>query len=145
MNTQFSYKHFLSWKFLLSISISIIFSFYAFKKFDPIRFFHILESANYLYIFLAIFLLIFVVYIRALRWSLFFKDEKISTKKLFESQMIGYFGNNIFPLRLGEGLRCFFLSKYSNLHIAHIFGTIILERLLDMLGLAFLGVIIFLV
>ena len=144
MNNQFSYKHFFSWKFCISISISIIFSFYAFKKFDPVRFLHILESVNYLYIFLAMLLLIFVVYIRALRWSLLFDDKKIPIKKLFESQLIGYFGNNIFPLRLGEGLRCFFLSKYSNLGAAQILGTIILERLLDMFALILLGVILFL-
>ena len=80
MNSELSYKYFFSWKFILSISISIIFSFYAFKKFDPVRFFHVLKSANYLYVFLAILLLIFVVYIRSLRWALLFKDEKISVK-----------------------------------------------------------------
>jgi len=142
MNTKLSYKHFFSWKFILSISISIIFSFYAFKKFDPDRFFYILESANYLYISLSIVLLIFVVYIRSLRWALLFNNQKISVNRLFEAQMIGYFGNNIFPLRLGEGLRCFFLSRYSGLKISYIFGTVILERLLDMLGLILLGIII---
>ena len=133
MNTHLSYKHFLNWKFILSFSISIIFSFYAFKRFDLSRFLNILHDINYLYVLSAIALLIFVVYIRALRWKLLFDDEEVSVKKLFESQMVGYFGNNILPLRLGEGLRCFFLSKRSKVGFSYILGTIILERFLDML------------
>ena len=143
MNTHLSYKNFLNWKFILSFSISIIFSFYAFKRFDLSRFLNILHDINYLYVLSAIVLLIFVVYIRALRWKLLFIGENISVKKLFEAQMVGYFGNNIFPLRLGEGLRCFFLSKRSKIGFPYILCTIILERFLDMLGLILLGVILF--
>ena len=145
MKTYLSYKHFFNWKFISSIFISIVFSFYAFNKFDLNRFIDILYDINYIPVLLAVVLLIFVVYIRALRWKLLFSDQSISVKKLFESQMVGYFGNNILPLRLGEGLRCFFLSKRSETGFPYIFGTVILERCLDMLGLVLLGSILFFV
>ena len=105
------YQNLFNWKFLFSITISILFANYAFKNFDIQKFISILDELNYLIIIAAVILLIISVYIRALRWKLLLDSEKISLRLLFDSQMIGYFGNNIFTLRFGELLRCFFISK----------------------------------
>ena len=51
--------------------------------------------------------------------------------------MIGYFGNNIFPLRGGELLRTFYISEKNNLTKSEVFGSIVLERIFDLLGLFF--------
>ena len=144
MKIKYLYTNFFDWKFILSILISLLFSFYAFRNFELSKLSDIIGKINFSYILLAIFFLIFSVYIRALRWQLLFKHNKPSTNKLFASQLIGYFGNNIFPLRAGELLRCIFLSRYYKITKSSIFGTVILERVLDVFGIIFLlGVLFF--
>ena len=110
MNKEIKHNIF-NWKFLFSITISILFANYAFNNFDIQKFISILDELNYPIIISAVILLIISVYIRALRWKLLLDSEKISLRLLFDSQMIGYFGNNIFPLRFGELLRCFFIIE----------------------------------
>ena len=51
--------------------------------------------------------------------------------------MIGYFGNAVFPFRMGELLRAFALSKDAKIETSTAFGSIVLERIIDMLGLVF--------
>jgi hypothetical protein len=51
--------------------------------------------------------------------------------------MIGYFGNAVMPFRFGELLRAYSIGSMKNIDISAAFGTILLERLLDMLGLVF--------
>ena len=144
MKNKFFYTDFFNWKFILSILISIIFSLYAFRNFKLEKLFLIIDNINFFYICLAILLLLFSVYVRALRWQLLFNENKPSINKLFGSQLVGYFGNNIFPLRAGELLRCIFLSRYYKIPKATIFGTVILERVLDVFGMIFLfGVLFF--
>ena len=128
------FNYLFNWKFFLGIMISIIFSFFAFKNFSINTLLLLLDKIDYSIITLAIILLLFSVYIRALRWKLLFKTNNISIRTLFDAEMIGYFGNNIFPLRFGELLRCIIISKKYNLTKSYIFGTVILERFLDMFG-----------
>ena len=143
MKIKYLYTNFFDWKFILSILISLLFSFYAFRNFELNKLSNIIDDISFPYILLAISFLIFSVYIRALRWQLLFKHNKPSINKLFGSQLIGYFGNNIFPLRAGELLRCVFLSRYYEITKSSIFGTIISERVLDVFGMTFLLVLLF--
>ena len=134
MNKSLLYTRLVNWKFLLSILISLLFSFFAFQNFKLNDLLILLSEINYLIIFSGIILLLFSVYIRALRWQLLFNKKNIKIKLLFDSELIGYFGNNILPLRLGEILRCVIVSKKTNLKKTYIFGTVVLERFLDMCG-----------
>tara|TARA_Y100000588_G_scaffold265886_1_gene280667 strand:+ start:85 stop:864 length:780 start_codon:yes stop_codon:yes gene_type:complete len=63
--------------------------------------------------------------------------ESIKINKLFSATMIGYFGNAVFPFRMGELLRAFALSKDAKIETSTAFGSILLERIIDMLGLVF--------
>ena len=134
------YKNIFNWKFLFGIIISIVFSFFSFKNFQINTLFSLLNNINYSIIALAIFLLIFSVYLRAIRWKLLFNSSNIKTRSLFDAELIGYFGNNIFPLRFGEFLRCIIVSENYKISKTYIFGTVILERLLDMLGVIFVSI-----
>ena len=138
MTTKFLYTDLFNWKSILGIFISILGLLYAFKVFELNRLLIIADRIDFTYISLAVLLLFLSVYIRALRWQLLFKGNKPSINKLFGSQLIGYFGNNIFPLRAGELLRCVFLSKYYKISKSTVFGTVVLERVLDLLGMIIL-------
>lgn len=80
--------------------------------------------------------MIFSVLIRAWRWQIILNPtEHYTVRQLYESTMIGYFGNSVLPFRMGELLRSYALSIHGNSGYSKIFGTIILERILDLLGL----------
>ena len=67
---------------------------------------------------------------------------KLDINSLYKSQLIGYMGNNIFPLRLGELLKAYYLEKKSKISKYEVLGTIILERVLDLVGLVLLFLIL---
>lgn len=76
--------------------------------------------------------MILTIWIRAYRWSFFLtSSESPSVYTLHKGVMIGYFGNNVLPFRLGEVLRAYSTSKLTGYSTAHLFSTIILERLVD--------------
>lgn len=75
---------------------------------------------------------------RALRWKILMKPlgYEPATKNVFGSTLIGYLGNAAVP-RLGEVLRCTFLAKFEKLKVDKLFGTIIVERIIDLLCFLF--------
>jgi len=73
---------------------------------------------------------------RSLRWNqmlepMGYKPRLINT---LGSLMIGYFTNLAFP-RIGELIKTGTLSRYENIPFEKVMGTVVLDRILDMLGL----------
>ena len=90
-------------KFLIGITFSIIGLYIAFKDFNFVGFIEIIKKTNLFYVIIASLLLVFSVWLRAIRWHyLLLKEKSIPYKRLFEIEMLGFFGNNVLPLRLGE-------------------------------------------
>jgi glycosyltransferase 2 family protein len=73
-------------------------------------------------------------YIRALRWNMLILPlgYKPKIKDTFAAVAIGYIGNFIIP-RFGEIARCYSLRKTSDVPFTAAFGTVIVERIIDML------------
>ena len=125
-------------KLLISIIISCIGLYYSFSKVNTQELWVNLSSANIIWLFFGSILLIITVIIRAFRWQIMIKSiESVKINHLFSSIMIGYFGNAVFPFRLGELLRAYSISQASTIQTTTAFGTILTERLIDMLGLIF--------
>lgn len=100
-------------------------------------------SANYYWMLVALVFAIASHIFRALRWNLLINSLNYSTKlsTTFAAVMIGYLANTAVP-RMGEFVRCGVLSKKGKIPFNTLFGTVISERLFDMITLL---VIIFLV
>ena len=128
-------------KIILPLLLSILFISYALEDFNYTLFIDSLKNANYLFIISSILLLIIIIFLRSLRWKLLF-TKQLQINDLYQSQLIGYMGNNIFPLRLGELLKAFFLEKKSKISKYEIIGTVILERVLDLVGLIILFLVL---
>ena len=123
-------------KFILSIAISAAGLYYAFGQVDFDELWIHLKSVNLLWLSAATMLLVFSVAIRAERWQLLIEPiENIRFHPLFAATMVGYFGNAVLPFRLGELLRAYTISTRNKVETSAAFGTILLERILDMLGL----------
>ncbi len=86
-------------------------------------------------------ILILSHWFRALRWRLLIEPlgHNPSKANTFFAVMIGYLANQAVP-RLGEVLKCSTLARYEKIPLDKLFGTVILERLIDTicLGIIFL-------
>ncbi len=135
-------SRFFNFKTLLSVLLSILGLYLGFRKFDGQEFIDSLLMTNLTLFFLSMVILVFTVVLRAIRWKYILqpiKEEPV--KQLFATQMIGYFGNNVFPMRFGEFLRAFSLSKITKVPGSTVFGTIVVERVIDTLTVFVLLVI----
>jgi uncharacterized protein (TIRG00374 family) len=73
-----------------------------------------------------------IVQLRAMRWRhLTDPVQPIGIRPLFRATAIGFMANNILPLRVGEVIRPWFLSREVGAPSAALFGTVILERVID--------------
>lgn len=119
---------------ILGIFISLCGIYLGFRKFDYIAFFRSLSEVNYFYLLLAVFIQVTNVFFRAVRWKIILDEvKKIELRKVFAATMICYFGNNVFPFRFGEVLRALVLGNSESTSSVSIFGTVIMERILDTL------------
>ncbi len=123
-------------------TISILGLYFAFKGVDLSKLIIHIKSVNLQYFLFAIFILLMSCVLRAYRWNLILNPlGKVSFENVLSATMIGYFGNGVLAFRLGELLKAYSLSQKSNITTTQAFGTVILERLLDIITL----LIIFLV
>ena len=128
-------------KILFSFIVGMIFVYYAIKDFNFNKFNDVIINADYTLICISSILLIFTVYLRAYRWKILLKDN-CSLNFMYKAQLVGYFGNNILPLRLGEVLKTIFVGEKYNLSKSKIFGSVVLERVLDMFATGIIIVIV---
>jgi len=80
------------------------------------------------------------LWVRALRWRhLTDTLAPVEPRPLFRAVVLGFMANNLLPLRLGELIRALVLARDTGLSSGAVFGTVIVERLIDaavILGLA---------
>ena len=128
-------------KLLLTIIISLFFIIYALKDFNYSMFIKSINNVNYFYIYLSIFILLITIQLRAIRWHFLFK-KNIKVDSLYKAQLIGYMCNNLLPLRFGEFYKSYYLEKKIKISKFKVFGTVILEKFLDLIGMLSLVLII---
>ena len=130
-------------KTITGIVISLAGIYWAFKDFNFIDFKQSIQQIDSVYFLFATIFLWGSVWLRGLRWKWLFKESSSpSVSSLYRAELIGYFGNNVLPLRLGELLRTYIVGKENNFSKSFVFGTVVLERLMDMLALTFFGIIL---
>ena len=95
---------------------------------------------NWYFLILAILLLNISVYVRAFRWKYLISDD-IYIKDLFSAQLVGYFINNILPIRVGDIFKSYSISNKYKKNIGYIVGSVISERVIDTFTLMFISII----
>lgn len=95
-----------------------------------------LQNARHWVIIPVIIFLLLSHYLRALRWKILMEPLGYSptTFNTFAVVMIGYLVNAGVP-RLGEVVKCTLLAKYENLRADRLVGTIVVERIVDLVSL----------
>jgi glycosyltransferase 2 family protein len=109
---------------------------------DPSRTLAILAQARPERLVLAVGILAVQTIVRAARWRLLLgKGEDVANVPfglVLRALLIGYLGNAALPARLGEAARAGVVARTAHLAFAAVLGTVILERLIDLVALAVL-------
>lgn len=122
-------------KFFALTALLLFFMFLAFKDVDFKRLIEELSKTNYIYAVIGMVVGTFIgSYIRAWRWKYLLDPLKPDIKiySLFPSVMIGYMMNALIP-RGGEVARPVLTAQKEGFSKASCFGTIVVERIIDML------------
>ena len=101
-----------------------------------------LRSANYI-LFIPVFFILSASHVsRAIRWKILMKPMGYNPGLLntFFAVMVGYLANLAIP-RLGEVLKCTILGKYEKVPADKLVGTILVERVIDVLCLLIIFII----
>lgn len=101
------------------------------------------RSASYGWVLLSLLFAIFAYISRAIRWKLLIEPLNFQPKlsNTFYSLLLGYLANFAFP-RLGEVTRCASLARKEKIPVDKLFGTVIVERVIDLFSLFILLIIL---
>ena len=95
-----------------------------------------IKNVNFYWIFLSLFFGLLSHISRTIRWNLLIESlgKKPRTINTFLAVMVGYFANLALP-RMGEISRCGIISRYEDISFSKLVGTVVLERVLDIIML----------
>jgi uncharacterized protein (TIRG00374 family) len=100
-----------------------------------------LETANWEWLVPTLLLVYLTLGVRALRWRFLFDDpDALSAWDAAKALNIGLMFNSLLPSRAGEVPRMFALARSTGLSKVETAGTILVERALDLLAIAILGI-----
>jgi len=132
-------------KFLVFLSAGIILLWLSFRNIDFKSLADGLREANYAWILLSL-AFSFIAYVsRARRWILLIRPlgHNPSLINTFHAVMTGYLANLALP-RVGELTRCIALGKKEKMPVDQLFGTVVIERTIDLISLLVIMVIMLL-
>ncbi len=120
---------------LIGLLIAALFIYFAFRGISFPRLLHDALRANFFILLAATVVVLFSHFLRALRWRVILQEVKdeISLVDTWGSIMVGYLVNNFVP-RLGEIVRAYTTGRLEKVSVSSVLGTIVLERLFDMLS-----------
>ena len=122
--------------FLISIGLAVLFLYLAFRGVDFSKVMEQVSDASLFWMLIFVATVLLGHYIRAIRWKIILHSVKpdAKMKNLFGALMIGYGVNCVTP-KLGEVTRAIMLGRYEKLSKSSMFGTVIVERVIDIIAL----------
>lgn len=117
--------------------MGIFFLWLAFRKVHLDVVWDSMKKANYFWVVFSLAFGVISHVSRAIRWNMMIRTlgfQKTKTSTTFFAVMIGYLANMAIP-RMGEVARCGVVSRQYNLPLNKILGTVVSERVLDMIVL----------
>ena len=123
----------------LGIAVTVVFTYLAVRNAHLSEVRDALRESNMLWLLPALAVLAVAVWLRALRWwSLFTPATRPPLGAVTRALLVGYFFNNVLPLRAGEAARIVALNRAAGTSRAEIVATAVLERVYDVLALLLL-------
>jgi glycosyltransferase 2 family protein len=119
-------------KLLLSLAVTVAFSWWAFRETDWQAQFASLRYANYLWLVPYVGILLLIHLARTLRWGCLLSGmERVPFRQLNAASGIGFMMLLVLPFRLGEFARPFLIAQRSSIRRSAAMTTVVLERITD--------------
>lgn len=130
------------WKVLkvpVFIAVGLGLLYLTFRNIDLEKMWEYIQQAKPAWVILSLVLGYVAIISRGIRWQYLLEPigYKVDTMRSIHSVAFGYFANLGVP-RSGEVARCTMLNQTDDVPVDKLFGTVILERVIDTLMLAFL-------
>jgi uncharacterized protein (TIRG00374 family) len=127
-------------KYLIMLLIGVGILYLAFRGQDLQKIWLEIKTANLFYVIISALSVLIAYVLRALRWQMLYRSihYQVSFLNVYHGVIIGYFANLALP-RFGEVVRCSVMRKTENVPVFSSLGTVITERLFDVLVLFLTG------
>lgn len=125
-----------SLQYLIGLIVAVTMMFFAFRDIQWKEIQKGFKEANYFWIGVSMLVGILEKVIRASRWNMLLRASGHTPRLIstFCGVAIGYLANMVLP-RMGEVTRCGVVYKADKIPVAQVFGTVVLERIIDVLTL----------
>ena len=125
--------------------MGIVLLWLCFRKIEFSQVLDYVKTAKYSWMLISLVCLGISLFFRALRWNILIESLGYKTRvsTTYESVLIAYFANTVFP-RLGEVTRCGTLTKKENIPFDKSFGTVVSERIIDLVILLAMALLVIL-
>ncbi|MBP9837690.1 MAG: flippase-like domain-containing protein [Proteobacteria bacterium] len=121
---------------LIGLSFSLAILYFIGSQLQWDLFFQEIKKLNYYYIPVISFLFVFSFVLRALRWRYLLPSHiEFSTLKLFSACILGMLATCILPLRAGEFVRPWVLSRSGKVSFSLSFSSVVTERVFDIFAM----------
>jgi uncharacterized protein (TIRG00374 family) len=132
--------------FLIFIILGLFALWYCFKNIKFDEFIIQLKSVDYFYIGLSIAFGFIAFIVRAMRWNILIETlgYKPTVYDTYNAIITGYIANLVIP-RIGEITRCATLYKTNRIPVNSLFGTVITERIIDLISLFVIMFMVFII
>lgn len=121
-------------RILLGTAVSLVLLVLVFRNTDWGEMIAALRRADYGLLGMAVVVTFLGVVLRAFRWrALFWPENSLSTRALFDAVNVGYLANNLLPARAGDVLRAYFAGEWAGTSVTHALSTTVVERVVDIL------------
>lgn len=123
--------------FIFGFVVGGLFLFLTLRQVDFSNCWTYMKDINYLWILLALIIYTFGFIVRSIRWKHLLSPLVIApVSRLFSLLILGFFMNNLLPLRLGEFIRSYISGRKLNTTSSGVLATVVVERLFD--GLSYI-------
>lgn len=112
------------------------------SQIDPRAIWSTLRSVNPVFILIGFILYVLIFILRAIRLNIIL-EGKVSVRNLLKILFVHNFFNNLLPARIGELSYIYFLKEKEDLPINYGLSSLMVARVFDLLGIAFLFMISF--
>ena len=131
--------------YVVFLALGVALLWFSFRNIDLSQLWTDIKGAKYSWMLLSLACLAISLHFRALRWNIQIEalGYKTRASSTYGAVLIAYLANCIFP-RLGEVVRCSVLKRKENIPFDKTLGSVISERIIDLLvlfGLAFLVIV----
>lgn len=130
-------------KVILGIVISVVLVWLSVRGIKLQDVLNDLEEIKLSYVFLFVLIMFSMQYLRSYRWGVILQPlEKIDQLSLFSVTCVGFLAIAAIPARIGELARPYLISRRSSITMSAALGTVIVERILDMLTVLAMAIIV---